>query len=133
MAFVIDASVTASRLLGDELHPAALAAFNRLVDDTAIVPAIWWFEIRNTLLMNQRRGRIGEKRMAQALAMIEEIPVAIDREPESRLVIELAKRHRLSVYDAAYVELALRQQAPLATLDGSMARAAEAERIPLIA
>ena len=132
MPFVIDASITASRLLSDELHPTALAAFTRFVDDTAIVPAVWWFEVRNMLLVNQRRGRIDERQMAQALEMIEEIPVAIDRDPESRIVIELAERHRLSVYDAAYVELALRHQAPLATLDGSMARAAEAQRIPLI-
>src|SRR5258706_15730518 len=117
MPFVIDASVTASRLLSDELHPTALAAFKRFVDDTAYVPAVWWFEVRNMLLVNQRRGRIDERQRAQALEMIEEIPVAIDRDPESRIVIELAERHRLSVYDAAYVELALRQQAPLATLD----------------
>jgi predicted nucleic acid-binding protein len=132
MPFVMDASVTASRLLSDELHPVAVAAFDRFVEDTAMVPAIWWFEIRNMLVTNQRRGRIHAQRMAEALDMLRQLPITIDHVPDSKLVIELAQDCRLSVYDAAYLELAVRHNLPLATLDEAMVRGAKAKEIPLI-
>jgi hypothetical protein len=58
MAFVPDASVSACWAFGDEAHPVADAAFSSLQAADAVVPALWWFEIRNTLVVNERRGRI---------------------------------------------------------------------------
>ena len=132
MPFVIDASITASRLLSDELHPRAVAAFERLIEDSAVAPAIWWFEVRNMLVMNERRGRITVQRVTDALTMLDEIPVSIDRQIDSREVVALARTHRLSVYDAAYLELAIRRNFPLATLDEALTRAAGAMKVSLL-
>lgn len=132
MLFVLDASVAASWLLADESNPNAATAFDRLVRESMIAPAIWWFEIRNMLVSNERRGRLDAMQLARALEMVRDVPVAIDRDPDSKVVVGLAQRHRLTIYDAAYLELAQRENVPLATLDRSLARAAEAEKIPLI-
>jgi hypothetical protein len=58
MPFVIDASVAVSWALADEVHATAASAFRRIGADDAIVPTVWWFEIRNALIMNERRRRI---------------------------------------------------------------------------
>lgn len=58
MPFVIDASIAACWLMPDEGHTQATAAYNRLVDDHALVPSLWWFEMRNLFIVNERRGRL---------------------------------------------------------------------------
>lgn len=132
MPIVTDASITVSWLLIDEADPRAEAAFERYEGETIVVPALWWFEARNALVMSERRGRIDQRQLDRALEMLARLPSVIDREPNSQDTVALARRHRLSIYDAAYLELAKRAGLPLASLDQSLLRACGAENVPLI-
>ncbi len=132
MPFVLDASIPACWALLDEEDPRAEAAFARMETDEAVVPSLWWFEIRNILVVNERRKRITESDTAGFLRNLAALRIRVDRESEDPVVLKLARTHRLSVYDAAYLELALREAIPLATLDAQLRAAARAERSPLI-
>ena len=132
MPFVIDASITASWLLPDESDPRAAAAYDLLDEQDAAAPSLWWFEARNILVVNERRGRIDAGTVDQAVAILARLPIRIDQEPDDKAVLRLARRHRLTVYDAAHLELAVRLGSPLATLDDALARAAAGEGVPLV-
>ena len=132
MAFVLDASVAACWAFDDEDHPVAESALERLRTEPALVPSLWWFELRNVLVVSERRGRLTEPVSAAFLRAVARLDIAIDRTPDSTAVLALARAHRLSVYDAAYLELAQRTAAPLATLDAALARAARDEGVALI-
>ncbi|MEJ0071739.1 MAG: type II toxin-antitoxin system VapC family toxin [Pseudomonadota bacterium] len=131
MTFVLDASITACWLLPDETHAVATAALDRLAQEPAIVPTIWWYEMRNLLIACERRGRFGADRTAAALAVLADLPIAIEPVADAPELLDLARRHRLSVYDAAYLALARNRNLDLATLDNALAAAARAERVPL--
>lgn len=133
MVFVIDASVTTCWLMPDETDARATAAYDRLEETDAVAPAIWWFETRNVLVVNERRGRIDRAAVDRACKLLGELPVVIDREPDETNLLRLALRHRLTIYDAAYLDLAIRRNAPLATLDDALSRAAELEGVASIA
>jgi len=132
MPFVLDASIPACWALQDEQDSRADAAFVRMKTEEAVVPSLWWFEIRNILLINERRKRITESDTGVFLRDLAGLRVRIDREPDENVVLTLARTHRLSVYDAAYLELAVRQAIPLATLDAQLTAAARAEGSGLI-
>jgi predicted nucleic acid-binding protein len=132
MAFVLDASVAAAWFLTDEMDAASDAALDRLIDGAASVPWLWWFEVRNILVVAEKRSRIDRAGTSQALEMLAALNVIIDTAPDSDMVMRLARQHRLSVYDAAYLELALRDAVPLATSDKSLAAAARAEGVTLL-
>ncbi len=129
MPFVLDASVTAVWALSDEASGAAESAFRRLHSDTAVVPAHWWFEVRNTLIVSERRRRLSEAETSSFLSVLAYLPIDRDLTPDESAVLRLARAHKLTVYDAAYLELAARHGIPLATLDTDLARAAHAEGI----
>lgn len=131
MPFVIDASVVVAWAL-QEVHPTAALALAQVETDQALVPAIWWFEVRNGLIVNERRGRIREARTVEFLRELERIAVSVDAAPVADRVLALARKHRLTVYDDAYLELSLRQDLPIATLDMPLAAAARAEGVALI-
>ena len=132
MTFVLDASVAGCWAFDDEENPAASAALERIASEPALVPGVWWFEVRNLLIVNERRGRITEAETAVFLGHLERLPIATDSDVDGVRVLELARRARLSVYDAAYLELAQRLAAPLATLDAPLARAAKEEGVRLV-
>jgi predicted nucleic acid-binding protein len=132
MPFVVDASVTACWFLPDERHPIAEAAYLRIAWDTAVVPVLWWYELRNILIVSERRRRLDSVTVADILRLLRKLPIDIDANVEEDALIQLARRHGLTVYDAAYLELALRINHPLATLDAALSRAARAERVQLI-
>jgi predicted nucleic acid-binding protein len=132
MPFVLDASIALAWAFADEDDPRSAAALARIRTDEALVPSIWWFEVRNTLVVNERRGRLTEVDTAVFLRTLARLAVTIDRQPGEVEVLTLARRHRLSVYDAAYLELAQRESVPLASLDRELIGAARAERIPLV-
>lgn len=131
MPFVLDASVAVCWLFADEDHPNATEALERIRTDEALVPSIWWFEVRNTLLVNERRGRLTETDTTAFLRALSRLAITVDRTPSDEVLV-LARRHRLSVYDAAYLELARRENVPLATLDQKLADAARAEGVAVI-
>jgi|SRR5215471_16959777 len=132
MAFVLDASVAASWAFPDELDWRADLAFDQARTEEAVVPALWWFEIRNSLIINERRKRISEDETTIFLRELSLHPIRVDRYPDDAALLRLARTHRLSVYDAAYLELARRERIPLATLDSDLAKAARAEKVKLI-
>ena len=132
MSLVLDSSVVGCWCFPDEASPIANLAFNELGANEAIVPVLWWFEVRNVLVVNERRGRIDPTGSAAFLADLDRLPIHFDRQSDSETVIALAREHRLTVYDAAYLELALRADTALATLDQQLARAARAAGVPLL-
>ena len=132
MPFVLDASVTACWAFADEDHPDASWAFDRMVSEEAVVPALWWFEVRNILIVNERRRRITESDTAAFLLNLSRLRIRVDRVPDENGVLRLARAHRLSVYDAAYLELAQREGLPLATLDADLQKAAAGEGVALV-
>ena len=132
MPFVLDASVAACWAFEDEDHPVAALALERVRTDEALVPSLWWFEVRNTLIVNERRGRLTESDTAAFLRGIARLHVTVDRSPDEPAVLTLARQRQLTVYDAAYLELARREGVALATLDAALATAARAERALLL-
>ena len=132
MPFVLDASITACWAFQHEQHPQADAAFARIRTEEAAVPTLWWFEVRNILVLNERRKRITESGTNSFLRELSRLRIRVDRQPEEAAVIKLARTHQLSVYDAAYLELALRESIPMATLDAKLAAAAVAAGSELI-
>lgn len=132
MTFVVDASVTMSWYLAEEASSTGKLAFERLGAAGATAPVLWWFEVRNALVVNERRGRLDVAGTVGILAHLHGLPIRLDIDQNSDAVLALARAHRLTVYDAAYLELALRIGAPLATLDRQLARAARAAKVPLL-
>jgi predicted nucleic acid-binding protein len=132
MGLVLDSSIVGCWCFPDESSPVADAAFEQVEPEGAIVPLLWWFEVRNVLVINERRGRIDPPGSAAFLADLETLPITFDRQSDSATVLALAREHRLTVYDAAYLELARRLEAPLATLDRRLAAAARAAGVALV-
>jgi predicted nucleic acid-binding protein len=132
MPFVLDASIAACWAFDDEDHPAAALALERIRTDEAVAPSVWWFEVRNTLIVGERRRRLTEADTAAFLHELSRLRVTIDRAPREAVILALARQHRLSVYDASYLELARRGTLPLATLDTDLRQAAAALGIALI-
>ena len=96
---------------------AAALALERVRTDAAVVASIWWFEVRNTLIVNERRGRITQADTAAFLRGLTRLGAMVDRTPEEAAVLALARTHRLTVHDSSYLELAQREALPLVTLD----------------
>ena len=127
MPFVLDASITLCWAFADEEHPIATAALDRIQHGKARVPELWWFEVRNALVVNERRGRLTEAGTSSLL-----LAIHVDRTPAEAALLTLARQHRLTVYDAAYLELAQRDGLALATLDSALRQAAAAVGVPLL-
>ena len=124
---VIDASVAAVWLFDDESEALAETVLTMLASQECYAPVLWQYEIRNLLLTGVRRSRIDEDIMVERLNAVESLPILIDREAQLDVATSLAQRHALSFYDALYLELALRRNAGLATLDKALLSAARAE------
>ena len=132
MAFVLDASVTACWAFDDKSHRDASLAFDRMRAEEGVVPCLWWFEVRNILIVNERRQRITESDTATFLVNLSLLRLRVDLVPDENAVLRLARTHRLSVYDASYLELAQREGLPLATLDADLRRAATDAGVALV-
>jgi predicted nucleic acid-binding protein len=132
MPFVLDASIALTWVFVDERQPSASLALARVRTDEALVPSLWWFEVRNALIVNERRRRLAEADTAEFLGWLSQLGIVIDDAPEDAALLRLARAHELTVYDAAYLELARRAGVQLATLDADLARAARNEKIRLI-
>lgn len=131
--FVLDASVALAAVLPGELAAADAEAIISMLP--ACVPSHWHLELGNTILVQTRRTRLPEAAALRILARLRSLPVILDDETSDRALTdsyELANRNRLTLYDAAYLELALRRALPLATFDKALRRAAEAAGVPLV-
>lgn len=131
MPLVIDSSIAAAWILPDERTPAALQARGQVILEGGLVPAHWWYEIRNTLLMAERRNRTTEALNTLALSTLTQMPIVPTHPPDDATIFAVARRHRLTFYDAAYLELASREKLALATLDLELARAAAVDGVSL--
>jgi predicted nucleic acid-binding protein len=132
MRFVLDASIAVTWAMRDEDHPLADLAFLELQSGSALVPGIFWYEIRNILVLNERRGRISPHDSTRFLRDLEQFSIDVDFPHNGTQIMELARTYKLSVYDAAYLALAMNEQLPLATLDKDLKAAALAACIPLL-
>jgi len=130
--FVIDASVASAWILDDESDPFADEVYEIVQANDGFVPQHWHFEIRNTLLMAERRGRIASETIGLRLNRLGQLLIRTDLSPDLDATISLAQTHHLTFYDALYLELALRRNIPLATLDNALARASNHEGLPAL-
>jgi predicted nucleic acid-binding protein len=123
----LDASAAAAWCFKDEASPRSYALLDRVQADGAVVPQLWHLELASFLLQAERRGRITSDDVAERLRLILQLPLEVDQETVPRALREtlaLARAERLTPYDAAYLELAIRRGVPLATKDTDLARAA---------
>lgn len=128
---VIDASVAIAWFLPDERNPAADVLLRDLAGATALVPSIFWHEVRNAFLMAERRGRLRPGEAQSCISDLRSLVLKDGGHGDDRTVLSLAIKHSLTAYDAAYLALAVAQALPLATLDRRLAGAAQTENIAL--
>ena len=133
--FVLDASTALAWCFKDEDNSDADRAQQVLADSTALVPRIWHAEVANGLVAGERRKRIDWPDLERSVTLLETLDIRLDKtEITSRWIplIQLARAHRLSLYDSIYLDLAMRERLPLATVDTALARAAQAVGVALI-
>lgn len=134
-AFVLDCSVTMSWCFQDEARPETDALLERLRDDGAIVPQLWFWEVANVLNMAVRRKRIDAVGASAQLGVLATLPITPDPDGVAhawRETLRLAQSEGLTVYDASYLELARRIGADLATTDSDLRAAAERRGVTVV-
>jgi predicted nucleic acid-binding protein len=134
-AFVVDCSIAMAWLFNDEATPKTEDLLTRLTTETALVPAWWFIEITNVLAMAERKGRITPAQSDAFIADLGKLGIERDDEAPHRAftyLLTLCRRHRLTSYDAIYLDLAVRRNLPLATLDDDLRKAAKKLGIRLL-
>ncbi len=135
-SFVLDASVTLGWFFEDQATAFSEDVLNRLTSgDDAIVCAIWPFEIANSLAVAERRRLTAAMRIEQFVVVLRDLPIAVDLQGYERATgetLQLARKQRLSAYDAGYLDLAMRSRLPLATVDKAMKRAARSVGVDIL-
>jgi predicted nucleic acid-binding protein len=129
LSIVVDASMALAWLFEDEGTAATDEVLRRVVIKGGIAPSLWRLEVANAFQIAIRRGRCDEGYVDRSLQYLAELPIATDDETNDHAwgaTKTLAREHGLSLYDAAYLELALRLQRPLASCDAALIRAAKA-------
>ena len=127
MSLVLDASMTIAWLFEDERTPAAHAVMQRVVGDGAVVPSLWRLEVANVLRNAVRRGRCDEPYVDRSLDRLSRLAISTDVETDSHAwgrTRALAREQGLTLYDAAYLELAIRSGHPLASCHADLVAAA---------
>jgi len=133
--FGIDNSVVMTWCFKDEASPYADLILDRFEVSAGLVPSIWPLEVCNVLLVAERKKRIGEAGSARFIALLSELPIIVEQEPPERMIKEifaLARKHKLSSYDASYLDLAMRKGLPIATLDKNLITAAKRSKVPIL-
>jgi predicted nucleic acid-binding protein len=133
--FIIDASVALSWCFADEDLEAADAVLDRLTIEEALVPAIWPFEVANGLRSAERQGRLRANEIPRVRGILVGLPIVVDETDLAHAVgptLDAALRLGISVYDAAYVVLAAREDAPLASVDDRLRAAARTFGVELV-
>ena len=135
MEWVFDASITLAWCFEDERQPSTDELFRRLGRTPAVVPQIWPLEVANVLMLAVRKGRLTSAQRAQFVQVLDSAAIHIDAASAGSAfstITALADLHRLTIYDASYLELALRLRLPLATLDRELRAAAAVAAVPLL-
>jgi predicted nucleic acid-binding protein len=126
--FVLDASVAVSWCFSDEATPATAKLLERLKTETAFVPSLWVLEVGNALVLAERKKRITYAEVSEFIELIKGLDIKVDIENSSRgfhEILLIAHSEKITTYDAAYIELAMRFGLPLATRDKQMRVAAK--------
>jgi predicted nucleic acid-binding protein len=126
--FVVDNSVVMSWCFEDDGNSYAEAVLESLESGEAFVPAVWPLEVGNVLLVAERKKRLSQASVVRFLTLLGGLPMTVEQETPERMlkeIVSLAREHGLSTYDASYLDLAMRLDLPFATLDASLAKAAE--------
>jgi len=134
-ALVLDASVVLAVALQEANRELAAPMLARAAEGGAVVPNLWHIEVGNALLIAERRGTISVEERTEAMRDLSQLHVTTDPETAARAWREclvLAERHRLTLYDASYLELSIRRGLSLATFDAALRRAAQAANVPLL-
>jgi len=132
---VLDVTLSCAWCFADEASDGAWAILERLQTDRAQVPALWLWETANVLVQAERRGRISPAASRTFLSLLEGLPISVDQPTTTSAwhdTLALARCHRLTSYDAAYLELALRRGLPLASRYKALQAAAISEGVPLL-
>lgn len=127
-AFVVDCSVAMTWLFEDEATAATDDLFERLEDETALVPGWWFLEVTNVLAIAERSGRITSDKSQQFIDDLAKLDIEVDDAPAERAfdhLLPLCRAHQLTSYDAMYLDLAQRRRLPLASLDKPLRKAAK--------
>jgi predicted nucleic acid-binding protein len=135
VSLILDSSATLAWFYADETTPAIRQVFELVIKGGAWVPSLWRLEVANILEVGIRRGRHDVAFSRATLADLALLPISLDPETDRQAwdaTLHLAHRHRLTLYDAAYLELAQRRRLPLATLDGDLRTAAITESVDLL-
>lgn len=136
MSLVLDSSLTLAFFFEDEATPETDDVLDSLGKGAkAVTPAIWNWEVGNVLLLAERRKRITPAEAHQHLTALGTLPIEVDTDAQRaawNATFLLAKKHQLTLYDAAYLELAIRRGFPLGSLDTDLRKAAKAEGVQLL-
>jgi predicted nucleic acid-binding protein len=135
MSLVLDSSITLAWAYNDETTQPVTQIFDLLIQGGAWVPGLWRLEVANVLEMSVRRKRHDRTFRDATLADLAQLPIQVDLQTDQQAwsaTLRLAERHQLTLYDAAYLELALRRNLPLATLDDDLRHAANAEKVQVL-
>lgn len=133
--FVVDNSVVMAWCFKDETSQYADRILGRLELSTGFVPSIWPLEVCNVLLVAERRKRIGEAGSTRFITLLSELPIIVEQEQPERMIKEifaLARKHKLSSYDASYLDLAMRKGLPIATQDKNLLAAAKRSKVSIL-
>jgi predicted nucleic acid-binding protein len=132
---VVDASVSLAWCLQDEQSEYASRVLERLREDTATAPDVWAIEVANGLLVAERRSRLSPAGAAEAYTLLSALPIVLGEQSLDEALgtlLPLARAHRLTIYDAAYLHLAMREGIHLATLDEDLKAAARRVGVEVI-
>lgn len=133
MAFVLDNSVVSGWYISNQTTAYTEAVAARLLEEQAHAPLLWQLEFANVLRTLCKRGALDAQGAHEVIEQIAALPIVIDREmPGPAAILSLALRYDLTSYDAAYLELALRLQLPVATQDAALMEAARASGVGVL-
>ena len=124
---VIDASIALSWALQEPENAEAAAVLEYICDHVAYVPGNFHTEVANGLLQAERRKRLSDAEVAEALADVMALSFVVEL-PDPQVIVGTARTHGLTCYDASYLALALQIHLPLATADAHLAAAAKAAK-----
>jgi predicted nucleic acid-binding protein len=135
--FVLDNTVTMAWCFSDEATPLTETLLSRLsgLTDSAIVPALWLYEVVNVTELAVRKGRITEEKARAFLESLADLPIEIENPTRTQIFVSvraLVSQHKLTAYDASYLELAIRHKLPIAASDNALTKAARAAGVSLV-
>jgi predicted nucleic acid-binding protein len=135
LSFVLDCSIAMAWCFADEATTHTKKLLERLASEVGITPAWWYLELTNVLALAEKKGRISPEDVVEFTELIESLNLELDNDGARRAfspVLPLCRTYQLTSYDALYLELAIRRQLPLATLDEPLHKAARKAGVKLL-